>query len=65
MPKYPEVHVKLVGEDGNAMAILGRILKALREDGVSTEESERFTEEAMSGDYNNLLATAMRWVTVT
>ena len=27
-PKYPQVKVKLVGEDGNAFAILGRVQRA-------------------------------------
>ena len=27
-PKYPEVVVRLVGEDGNAFAILGRVANA-------------------------------------
>jgi len=61
-PRYPDVEVALVGEDGNAFAILGRASKALRRAGVSQAEREAFMSEAMSGDYDNLLATVMRWV---
>lgn len=61
-PKYPEVNVKLVGEDGNAFSIIGRTVKALRQGGVSAEEIKAYQAEATSGDYNNLLSTTMKWV---
>jgi len=64
-PKYPEVVVKLVGEDGNAHAILGRVQYELRLAGVSQEQINQFLEEATSGDYDHLLATCQRWVKVT
>jgi hypothetical protein len=60
--KYPEVRVQLVGEDGNAFAILGRVQKELRRAGVSDDEVQRFIREATAGDYEDLLATVMRWV---
>ena len=61
-PRYPEVEVELVGHDGNAFAVLGRVQAALREAGVAEEERARFTAEAMGGDYDQLLQTCMRWV---
>jgi hypothetical protein len=33
-PKYPDVSVRLVGEDGNAFAIMGRVSAALRDAGI-------------------------------
>lgn len=62
--KHPEIVVTLVGEDGNAFAILGRVRKALRRGGVPAEEIDLFINEATSGDYDHLLRTAMSWVTV-
>jgi hypothetical protein len=62
--RFPKVTVKLTGEDGNAFAILGRVRKALRRAKVSAEDLDAFTKEATSGDYDNLLATVMRWVNV-
>ena len=56
------VTVPLVGEDGNAHAILGRILNALRKAGYSQEARDAFLAEATSGDYDHLLRTAMDWV---
>jgi hypothetical protein len=63
--KHPEVEVQLVGNDGNAFAILGTVSKALRRAGVSAEEVSDFNAEATSGDYDHLLQTAMRWVNVS
>jgi hypothetical protein len=60
--KYPKIKVKLVGEDGNAFAIMGRVMSALKKAGVPAEEIAQYQQESMSGDYNNLLMTAMRWV---
>lgn len=63
-PKYPDITVQLTGQDGNAFFIVARISQALRRAGVPPEEIERFREEAMSGDYDTVLQTAMKWVEV-
>ena len=63
-PKYPEVSVQLTGEDGNAFFIIARVRHALKNAGVSTDEIDQFVDEAMSGDYSNVLRTAMKWVDV-
>jgi hypothetical protein len=60
--KFPKVQVRLVGEDGNAFAILGRVSKALKHAGVEKIETDEFMAEAMSGDYDHLLQTVMAWV---
>ena len=62
--KYPEISVQLTGNDGNAFAIMGAVARALRNGGVSKEEIDKYQEESMSGDYDGLLQTAMRWVDV-
>lgn len=62
--KFPDVTVELVGQDGNAMSIIGRVLKALRRGGATEDEQNIFLDEAMSGDYNNVIQTTMRWVNV-
>lgn len=60
--KYPNVYVKLVGEDGNAFSILARVSNALKKAGVSKEEISQFQKEAMSNDYNHLLNVVQDWV---
>jgi hypothetical protein len=62
--KYPEVEVQLTGEDGNALAIIGQVSRALKQAGVPREERELFVEEATSGDYDHVLQTCMAWVEV-
>lgn len=61
--KYPEVKkVKLIGEDGNAFAILGRVMKAMKVAGLPKEVVDEYYKEATSGDYDHLLQTTLRWV---
>lgn len=62
--KYPDVQVQLVGEDGNAFYILGKVHRALRNAGVEQSEIDEFMKEAKSGDYDNLLRTCEDWVVV-
>ena len=62
-PKFPEVVVKLVGNDGNAFAIVGRVRGALRKAGYR-DEAEAYMKAAFSGDYDNLLRLSMEYVTV-
>ncbi len=54
-------YVKLIGEDGNAFAIIGRISKALKQAGADGEYIRKFHEEAMSGNYDKVLQTAMKY----
>lgn len=58
----PKPKVTLVGEDGNAFAIMGRVQRALRRAGYTDEEIAQFSKAARSGDYDNLLRVAMDWV---
>jgi len=62
--KYPNITVQLTNEDGNAFSVMGRVVRALRDNGVSAEEIAEFRKEAMSGDYDHLLQTVMKWVEV-
>jgi len=63
MPKY-NVRVPLIGQDGNAFAVIGSVQRALRKAGAPKEEINQYLKEAMSGDYDNLLRTTMDWVEV-
>lgn len=64
-PKYKRIEVPLSGEDGNSFFIIGRVTKAMKRGGINASETKAFTEEAMSGDYQNLLRTVMKWVSTT
>jgi len=63
MTKYPEVTVRLLGQDGNAFFILGKVSTALKKAGHK-DAAEKYMEEATSGDYDNLLRVTMQYVTV-
>lgn len=61
--KYPDVHVELVGQDGNAFSIMGRVSAALKKAGHA-DAVKPYMDEAMSGDYNNLLRVTCATVNV-
>lgn len=58
-PKFPHVHVELVGQDGNAFSIMGRVMRAMRRAGCTPEEVAAYQAEATSGDYDHLLQVTM------
>ena len=41
-PKYPEITVSLVGENGNAFYILGKCLSAMRRANISKKNKMNF-----------------------
>lgn len=46
----------LIGIDGNAFSVMGYTMKAMRQCGYSNDAIQCYREDAMSGDYDNLLA---------
>ncbi|OPL09435.1 MAG: hypothetical protein AVO38_10935 [delta proteobacterium ML8_D] len=63
MEPKTSITVKLIGEDGNAFNILGKVSKALRRNGHADLVDE-YMKEATAGDYNHLLQTTMKYVHV-
>lgn len=64
-PRYAYIEVCLSERDSNAMVLVGAVSVALRRAGVSTDEVSEFIREATSGDYDHLLQTCIRWVSVS
>jgi hypothetical protein len=58
---HQKVTVKLIGEDGNAYSILGRVSKALKRSG-QPEAAAEYLARATEGDYNHLLAVTLEYV---
>jgi hypothetical protein len=56
--------VKLVGHDGNAFSIMGRVKQSLKRAGADKEYIDGYLREATSGDYDHLLAVTMEYVEV-
>jgi len=65
MAKYENIEVQLVGLDGNAFSILGRVIKDLKDADIPQAEIDEFIDEATQGDYDNLLTTVAKWVNVS
>ena len=61
IPREDRPSCKLVGKDGNAYAIMGRVSTALRRGGFKHKVDE-YTSRATSGDYNNLLCVTLEYV---
>lgn len=51
------VKLKLVGLDGNAFSLLGAFSRQARKEGWNESEIKAVTKQAMSSDYDHLLAT--------
>ena len=64
--KAPKIKpdVQLSSQDGNAFFIIGGVIKALKKAGADQEYIDKYKDEAMSGDYDNVLTTTMEYVNV-
>lgn len=61
--KVKKVKMSLVGVDGNAFSVMGVFSRKAREQGWTKDEIDAVMTKAMSGDYNNLLATIQENIT--
>ena len=52
----------LVGVDGNAFAIMGYVLLAMKDEGFSKEEQDEYLEDAKSSDYDHLLCVSVEYI---
>ena len=59
-----DIHVRLVGEDGNIFDILGRVREALRRGGRSDLVPEVTAAATSSRSYSEALARIMEYVVV-
>ena len=52
----------LVGVNGNAYSVMGYVARAMRECKKSKSEIEAYYKDAMSSDYNHLLAVSVAMI---
>lgn len=64
MSERPEVTVKLLGQDGNAFAILGSVSRAMKKAGWTQQQIGEYLNEATLGDYNHLLSVTNDYVNI-
>ncbi len=62
--KYPDITVNIIGQNGNAFCILGICKRVMEHAKLPQTEIDAFMTEAMSGDYDHLLATVVSWFEV-
>jgi len=60
---YTDAVVQLTGEDGNAFSILSKVRHGIRHSNHPALENE-FMREATAGNFDHLLQTCFRYVTV-
>lgn len=65
LARYPDIVVCLSEVDGNAVAVIAAVERALRRGRVRESTIAEFRAEAKSGDYDQLLQTCLRWVAVS
>ena len=56
--------VKLTGVSGNAFAVMGAVSRALRKACFPEDHIDKYIRESTSGDYNNLMRVAHKYVNV-
>ena len=62
--KQNGIEVELLGKDGNAFMIMGLVVRAMKKAHVDPEVIEAYQDEAMSGDYDNLLRVTGEYVEI-
>lgn len=62
-PKEKPV-VKLIGLNGNAFFVMGKVKRALQKAGADREYIDQYLSEATFGDYHHLLAVSMKYVDI-
>lgn len=60
---YTDAVVQLTGKDGNAILIIGLVRRSILRSN-HPELADEFMLEAIDGDYDHLLQTCMRYVSI-
>ena len=61
---YKHVEVNMRGVSGNALVIVGAVKQALHRAGAPKEHIQAFVGFALCDDYENVLATCNKWVSI-
>lgn len=64
MAKYDNITVRLLGQDGSSFSIIGICRREMKRAKCSQDDIDMFIDEAMSGDYNDLLNTCADYFNV-
>lgn len=61
---YPNIKVDLSNVDGNALSVVALVEKAMRVARVPYEKIQEFRKDALSGNYDHVLQTVLKYVDV-
>jgi hypothetical protein len=66
VPLFPKVVIdtRRMIDTRNAYAWIGAATVAMQRAGINAKTIQKFEDEAMADDYDHLLATVRKWVTV-
>lgn len=65
VPRFPTVHVSLLNALGNSHNIVSRTASALKDESVPDSAVQDYITEALSQDFEHMIATTAKWVTLT
>jgi predicted secreted protein len=61
-PKYPKIHVRLSGQNGNSHNLIALCMRAAREADLPLDRIDAFTAEAHGAEsYDAMIQTCMQW----
>ena len=63
-PRYPNINLSSRGIKGRPTSVIVAVTGALRKARVPEEEVKRFAIEALAGDFDHTLLTAVLWVNI-
>ena len=63
-PQTTPIVQNVFNEDGTVYGIIAKVRRALRAAGADTEYLNQYVQKSMGGNYDNLLVTAMEYVTI-
>ena len=61
-PTKPTTSEDLIGVDGNAFSIMGNTSGLLQRAGATKEFRDAYRKDAMSGDYDHLIAVSVAYL---
>lgn len=65
-PKYPAIHVRFTGQNGNAFNLIAICTRAAKDCDLPRSEIAAFQAEVLAAeDYDGVIQTAMRWFRVS
>jgi hypothetical protein len=63
-PRFPDIKVKLVGENLDSFFVLAKVLEAMRAANISKADTDTFISEAKSSNEQSIIQVCKSWVNI-